>query len=227
MIEQLPLLLVPVLRIDEEVELSGLRAVVHRRAVDDETGVDRGLDGDVDEMPGRRVDLVDGDGVIAPVPRRDEVHERAAELEPVPDVHVVQIAVGEVLELVAGEVVDGQSPQLVGSDDGAERGVGRMDPDAGIVGRIAGMRDGIGLGRGDDAHGLRACRSPGQGRAECQSEQRDAQRTVRDRSDRRSHGARHGRLRAGETGPLASVIGISQRLPFEDTESAAGLPSTI
>jgi hypothetical protein len=77
-------------------------------------------------------------------------HERdrlAVEPKAVAEVDVVEVAVGEILDLVPFQVVDREAAELVRADDRAARGVVGMNPDRRIVG-IAARRDRIRLAAG-------------------------------------------------------------------------------
>ena len=68
-------------------------------------------------------------------------------------VHSMDLAVGQVLNLGAAEVIDGQTALLVGADNGAQRGIGGMHPDGQIVGGVVAMGHGIGFNRGLNRNG--------------------------------------------------------------------------
>ncbi len=110
------------------------------------------------ELPGRGVDAVDVHGAVAVgrlVVGGD--HDVAAQVD------VVAVVAGDALDPGAGHVVDLQRALLVRGDDHRFRGVGRVDPDGGIVGGVAAVRDRGGLHGGGDGGGRRVGGSGRQG----------------------------------------------------------------
>src|SRR4030095_2771419 len=73
-------------------------------------------------------------------------------------VDVVQVAVGQELQLTAGQIVDGESGVLVGADHDARARRGRVDTDDHVVSRVARTWNGRRLDRRDDAGDLRGYR---------------------------------------------------------------------
>jgi hypothetical protein len=133
--EQLPLLDGAIFAVQERVEAAVCRTMVHTHARISVTG-DRSR-GNRLELAAGRIDLVDRKAVRGPVIGSDERDGAAAERKAGAQVDVVDLAIGAILDLVAGQVVDRQAAMLIGAEDRTQRWIARMHPDRGVVGRIA------------------------------------------------------------------------------------------
>ena len=136
-IEQLPLLHCAVALIDENKGLFRLGTAVHTQAV--RIGETRRLDavGDRFQQPRGRIDGVNRDAVIGPVARGDERDRLARKHKSFAQVDVVHLAIGQILELFARQVIDIKPRLFLRGDDDAARRVCRIDPHCRIVGCIA------------------------------------------------------------------------------------------
>jgi hypothetical protein len=94
---------------------------------------------DVDQSGLVWIDLVDVNLVAITIAHRNQVRSLSREHETVADIYVVVHSMFDELQLGAAEVVDAETAvcALVGADDQAERRIGRVNPDRGVVGSAA------------------------------------------------------------------------------------------
>src|SRR3990170_3555373 len=115
---------------------SGERTAVHAGAVDADSWVDHS-GSSVLQLAGGCINRIYSHAAITAVAGRHQRDLRPSQWEVITQIHVVDLAIGQILHLCAVQVIYRQAASFICTQDQTHRWVGRMNPDGWVVGGIA------------------------------------------------------------------------------------------